>query len=320
MKTRTEILAITDRVLPCSEIESYEARFDAFHIPYPKVAGDYLELRGHPIDTWVRENSSSNQVLDCFSRLPLEVFELIFTNLTASELDAARSTCRALYKRIMTSSRILEAVVDLHKLSKRKCSSNNRLRDLGRQLDEDADLLRHPREPGRWRVRYRHCDVDFSCLPSNNPNSQKTTNLPVGLVNTRFCIDGTSIAALIANSQGPDRTSNIYLYQFCISGRPRYIGSISLHDSEDPVSVRSTAFPDRSETWSISIEVGKKTSQYCVESSKAFSRDQCAFTIRPDTSPLQVEKTPTTPGSDDKNWILLGRLPKRDVRQPDNFL
>ena len=318
-KTRTDVLAITDRVLPSSEIFYTRARFDAFHIPYPKVAGDYLELRGHAIDTWVKENLSSNQALDCFSRLPLEVFELIFTNLTASELDAARFTCRALYKRIMTSSHILEAVVNLNKLSESKCSSNNRLRDLGRQLEEDVDLLKHPREPGGWRVRYRHCGVDFSCLPSNDPDSQKTTNMPIGLVSTRFCIDGTSIGALIAKSQGPNRTGKIYLYQFCISGRPRYIGSISLHDSEDPVSIRSTAFPDRSETWSIFIEVDKKTSHYCVESSKAFSRDQRAFTIRPVTSPLRVEKTPTTPGLDDKNWVLLGRLPKRDVKQPEQL-
>ena len=318
-KTRTDILAITDRVLPSSEIFYTRARYDAFHIPYTKVAGDYPEPRGHPIDTWVKENLSSNQALDCFSRLPLEVFELIFTNLTASELDAARSTCRSLYKRIMTSSHILEAVVNLNKLSERKCASNNRLRDLGRQLDEDADLVKHPREPGGWQVRYRHCGVDFSCLPSSNSNSQKTTNMPIELVNIRFGIDGTSIGALIAKSQGPDRTGKIYLYQFCTSGRPRYIGSISLHDSEDPVSVRSTAFPDRSETWSISIEVDKKTSHYCVESSNAFSRDQRAFTIRPVTSPLQMKKTPTAPELDDKNWVLLGKLPKRDASQPEQL-
>ena len=314
-----EILAITDGVLPSSEA-SYEAIFDTFHTPYPKTAGDYLEPDGDPINVWATEESSSNQALNPFSKLPLEVFELIFTKLSASALDAARFTCRALHKRIMTSSHILEATVDMDKSSKRNWSTNNQLRELGRQLDEDADLVRHPVEPNGWRVRYRHCGVDLFCPPSHVTSLEETSNLPAQVVNARFCIDGTSIAALVSKRQGQHWTSKIFLYQFCISGRPRYVGSVPLHHSEDPISIRSAAIPDRSEAWSISIGVGQKMSQYRVESSKAFSIHQPAFTIRPETSPLKAEKNPTTPESDDKSWVLLGRLPKSGVSPQQQHL
>ena len=323
MEKHREILAITDRVLPDSEI-SYEDIFDAFHTPYSKVAGDYLKLRGGLIDVRRTQDSSSNQALDCFSRLPLEIFELIFTNLSFWALDAARFTCRALYTRIMTSSHVLEAVVDLDKPTQR-CSTDNRLRDLGRNLDRDADLVRNPVEPQGWRVRYRHCGIDFCCLQSNDTSLQKTPMMPALIVNARFCIDSTSVAALITKPQGPDWTSKIFLYQFCISGRPRYIGSIPLHHNEDSVFIRSAAILDRSEAWSISVEVGKNIDQYRVESSKAFSIDTPTFTIKPEHSLSQTGgKTPPTSESDDKNcdknWVVLGRLPKRDVSQPEQHL
>ena len=53
----------------------------------------------------------------------------------------------------MASSRILESAVDLEKLEKRRKSSENRQRDLQRQLDVDVDLVKYPATPDPWRVR-----------------------------------------------------------------------------------------------------------------------------------------------------------------------
>lgn len=80
-----------DRVLPKT---NPRALFDVFHCPFPDVAGDYLKSHGGTTDVHIMREPSRNQERDPLSRLPLELFELVFTRLTAYELDAARFTCR----------------------------------------------------------------------------------------------------------------------------------------------------------------------------------------------------------------------------------
>ena len=114
MKKYREVLDTPDRVLPNSQI-AYGALFDAFHCPFPALAGDYLKSHsGYKYSRIVQEPSSS-QESDPFTKLSLEIFEPIFTKLTASAIEIARFTCRAWYQRIVTSSHALEAVVDLDK-------------------------------------------------------------------------------------------------------------------------------------------------------------------------------------------------------------
>ena len=86
-----EAVKIADRVLP-----KYGGRalFDVFHSPFPDVAGDYLKSHGGAMDIHIMQEPSRNQDRDPLSRLPLELFELVFTRLTVYELDAARFTCR----------------------------------------------------------------------------------------------------------------------------------------------------------------------------------------------------------------------------------
>lgn len=71
------------------------ALFDVLHCPFPDVAGDYLKLHGGTTDIHIMQEPSRNQERDPLSRLPLELFELVFTRLAAYELDAARFTCRS---------------------------------------------------------------------------------------------------------------------------------------------------------------------------------------------------------------------------------
>ena len=71
------------------------ALFKIFHSPFPDVAGDYLKSHGGSMDIHIMQEPSSKQERDLLSRLPVELFELVFTRLTACELDAARFTCRS---------------------------------------------------------------------------------------------------------------------------------------------------------------------------------------------------------------------------------
>ena len=77
-----------------SEIDS-RVLFDLFHYPFPDVAGDYEKSHGGAMDIHIMQEPSKKQERDPLSRLPHELFELVFARLTAYELDAARFTCRS---------------------------------------------------------------------------------------------------------------------------------------------------------------------------------------------------------------------------------
>ena len=77
-----------------SEIDS-RVLFGLFHSPFPDVAGDYLKSHGGAMEIHIMQEPSKNQERDSLSKLPLELFELVFAKLSAYELDAARFTCRS---------------------------------------------------------------------------------------------------------------------------------------------------------------------------------------------------------------------------------
>ena len=83
-----------DKILILPETEP-RALFHAFHCPFPDVAGDYLKSHGGNMDIHIMREPWRKQERDPLSRLPLELFELVFTCLTAGEIDAARFTWRS---------------------------------------------------------------------------------------------------------------------------------------------------------------------------------------------------------------------------------
>lgn len=321
-----EALKIADTLLPDNK-NSFGILFSVLHCPFPTKGGTYLKTHGGIKDIQILQEPSGTQQLCPFAKLPLEVFDLILTRLPVSAIDAVRFTCRTWYKMIMASSYILESLVDLHKITAPKEAKDARLRQLQRQLDQDADLVKNPAMKDPWRVRYRLCKIDFR-LPLTAECPHEVTCLPDRANGARFCIDGTPIGALITKSTKvscADSSRNLVLYQFCLSARPRYIGSIKLPTSSDYIDIHTTAVPGQSEAWNISLRLSDRVEYYRVESNKAYSIDGLAYKLEPlndmpaSTMPIpgevdtQAEVLRTTASSEGTKWVLLGSLPRTDV-------
>lgn len=324
MERHNVALKTAQAVLQDNEI-GLEAPFNVLHCPFPAEAGTYLKAHGGAADIRIMQEPLKNQEMDPFAKMPLEVFELIFTKLTVTALDAARFACRAWYTRIMASSYILAAVVDLHKVSAPKEARDDRLRELQRQLDEDADLVKHPATRDPWRMRYRLCEVDFR-LPPPEGCLRNDGCLQNRITTAKFCIDGTAIGALITKPtsfSNPAAPHSLTLYQFCLSARPRYVGKIKLPNGSDYVRIRSTVVVGRSEAWNITLEAGDAVHYYRIESAKAYSINEPAYqlTLLEDERAFQKtvsanilgEVIRTTAGSIETAWVLLGCLPRIDV-------
>lgn len=321
-----EAVKIANTILP----DNRRVLFNVLHYPFPNEGATCLKAHCATKDTPILQEYSSTKQLGSLANLPLEVLELILTRLPVPGIDAARFTCRSWYKMIMASSYILESLVKLRNITAPKEAKDDRLRQLQRQLDQDADLVKYPAEKDPWRVRYRLCKIDFR-LPPTAECLHEVTCLPDRANGARFCIDGTPIGALITKPirvSCADSSRNLVLYQFCLSARPRYIGLIKLPDSSDYINIHSTAVAGRSEAWNISLGLSDRIEYYRVESNKAYSIEGPAYKLEllkdmPDSAssiPVNIstqgEVVWTTAGSQGTKWFLLGSLPRIDVSYP----
>ena len=318
-----EALMTANEVLANDKI-SYGVLFDMFHCPFPETAGDSLEVHGGSKDIKIMRKPPQDQDASPFSRSPLEILEPIFTNMPVSDIYAARFTCRSWYITIMSSSHILESVVDVDKLSERKKSADYELRDLQRQLDIDADLVKCPPMQDPWRIRYHYCKVNFS-IPPTDDCLHKNPCSPSQLTGARFCIDGTPVSALIttpARFACSKSTRNLVFYKF--SGvTPRFIARLELPNGTGCVHLSSTAVVGRSESWDITVKAGDQIDHYRIESSKAYSEEEPAYRLLRSDNVFQVANpldgqglggsTWTLSGSERTEWNLLGCLPRIDV-------
>ena len=222
------------------ETISRTALFDAVHQPFPE---------DNPIPT---EQPVNVQEIE---KLPAELYEVIFAQLSPPTLDAARYTCRRWQAIIMTSPHILESVTKQKTtLTRRGLSHDEWLRTLQRLLDFQGDLVRGYDEPEAWPTRYRQSEIDFLISPMcNHPHIHHS--VPPFFISPRFCTAGFPIACLVTELQAPKlgKPKHIILYHIGSTQRPHYIGSRPSYAQDDAPPIVSLSVDIKPCGWTLAV-------------------------------------------------------------------
>ena len=296
-----------------SETIPGRALFEAFHQPFPE---NKTILTEQPVN------------LQGIEKLPVELYELIFAQLSPSSLDAARYTCRQWQAMIMTSPHILESVTKQKTtLTRGGLSHNEWLRTLQRLLDFQADLVRGYDEPEAWRTRYRQSEIDFLISPMCNHSHIHHSEPLSFFTSARFCIAGSPIACLVTELQAPilGKPKHMILYHIGSTQRPHYIGSIPSYAQDDTPRIVRLSVDRKSRGWTLAVEIDGSSSYYSVSTASAFSSSDSPFALtaipKPETGqePRVHRTCPLTKARFTSEHPLLERLeplPNAEVSIP----
>ena len=224
------------RLNPCS----YLPLEDRFHPTFPSYLSTCGRLGILREPDQSQEQASRKELI---SRLPVELSDLIFSNLTPTSLDAARYTCREWWCRIITRSWVVSTILGPDRAAIAVPSSsipapvsisdrpqaealftkagppeNARL---GRLVKRFHSAVNHS---STWRIQYRKRTPVFS-LPKSRSYSGPT--LRYRIVGTAFYAKNPFIAFLVQRSlqfeeaaEPRDRTRKVLLYKLCQLGPP----------------------------------------------------------------------------------------------------
>ena len=297
------------------EVVPFGALFDAFHQPFPKTT-----------DIFTEQHINFGGI----SRLPLEIFELIFAALSPSSLDAARYTCRLWHAMIMSSSYILESVIKktaVPELIRGALPHDAWLRVLYRQLDIEADLVKQNGDLDSWRTRHRECEISFYVAPVCSHPHVNHSVPPSSFSSAAFCIEGSPIAYLITELQAPKlaKPRNMAFYHIGSTQRPYHIASIPFSANNGHPRILSLMEARKSYGWMLVLEIDSIVKYYSIDPTSGSSTTDSPFTLttlaiqgspgrdqeyrKPKTVPsitLQI-----APGN--KSWECLAYLPSMEV-------
>lgn len=259
-----------------SETIAPTALFYAFHQTFPDKVQTTAETRTN---------------LTGIAKLPLEIYETIFSALSPCSLDAARYTCRLWHAMIMTNPSILESVLDKGRrtITRGELPDDEWLRLLQTKLDVQSDMVYGHNGPDAWRIRYRQCEADFLVAPLCSHEHVHYSAPPSTIASAEFCIAGTPIACLITELQSPKlgKPRHIILYRIGSTQRPYYIGSIPLHGESCTVGLIDAR---NSSTWTLVLEIDGSLQYYSIGTNPGFSSDDSPFTLKMIHRPMKEKE------------------------------
>ena len=270
----------------------FSPSFRAFHLPF--LASQEYDI------SIVDSNETYNQPRDPISKLPAEIFDLIFSLLSPLALEAARVTCRGWRLKITNRKWILKSILSLiggrrdalqyrdvipncTHLADDQLATFLNIHDMRYQIRSSVEDSSTGRVP--FRIMTSQFSLSHIISQGDYEKSSKHT-FTSAYINIAPSISFITFRLVCHSEDGQiDHAADILvLYRWDPAYKPEYAGFVHVDDLEGPLDVQLTESKPN-ESWILHVRSMQSNSSeaalYSISAKKAFSKQDSRFVIEP---------------------------------------